>query len=414
MKRIGYLTLLTGLISLGLVARDLILAYQLGNRPELNEFLRCTIIPMFVINFLTMNLAVFFVPRLINANTATMSRYLRIAVKASLTAAVFMIVISQLIGRNIEAYQFMASPATVLLWVFFFLNAIAAVVRCFHNAKESYTQPLIANFSGSILTTIMFWLFADQGKNMLALSYVTGACLELILMSLKYRMVFSTPIAVYPPMTWMERAREAMPLMISALFISINTLVDQIFAAAINNKGLSLLLYSGKFQGLIMGTMGTAIGTVALTEFTKMKSVESLRELSHKMRRESLYALLAGLVSAILIWILAPYIVPIAFERGEFTSEDSIAVTTIVRFGIWILPPYFVAYYLKRYLMALKLHKAIVLVSGSAVIVNATMDLVLSRAFGLPGIALASVVNQGWVAILIIAIIARHRKRLSA
>ena len=413
MKRIGYLTLLTGLISLGLVARDLILAYQLGNRPELNEFLRCTIIPMFVINFLTMNLAVFFVPRLINANTATMSRYLRIAVKASLTAAVFMIVISQLIGRNIEAYQFMASPATALLWVFIFLNTIAAVVRCFHNANESYSQPLFANLSGSLLTTALFWFFADQGKNMLALSYVAGVSLELAWMLFKYRSVLTTPGAVYPPMTWIDRAKEAMPLMVSALFISINTMVDQFFATATSSKGLSLLLYSGKFQGLIMGTMGTAVGTVALTEFAKMNTSESFRKLGRKMRRESTFAFTAGFIAAALIWLLAPFLVPIAFERGEFTSDDSAAVATILRFGIWVLPPYFVAYYLKRYVMALKLHKEIVWIYGTAAIVNAIMDFILSRAFGLPGIVMASVVNQVWAAALTVVVIAKHRKRVS-
>ncbi len=410
MKKLWKLTLLTGFINLGLVARDLALAYRLGTSVELNEFLLCTILPIFAITFLTANLPILLVPRLIGVNATVMSRYLRMFSLFTLLATIVLILLTSVLGQFVEAWWFMNTSTQMLLWAYFGISTFAAIFRCLHNASESYVQPLIANLLGSTFTALMFWNFAAEGKTLLAITYVAGALVELCFVSWGYRRVVVTAPADYPTSSWKTRFTEALPLLITGLLIPIGPMVDQIFAGSLDPKGLSFLLYAGKFWGLAMGTMGTVIGTVALTEFSKEVANNSSEKIDRMLKRGSAMLFAIGLVSSALIWMLSPILVPLVLERGEFTSADSAAVTEIVRFGIWILPPYFVAYYLKRYLMALRINKIITIIYGSNIILNAVADLILSRHFGIAGIALSSAVVQTWSVLWIIYAINKLRR----
>jgi putative peptidoglycan lipid II flippase len=408
-RRLGFLTVLTAFVNVGLVARDLILAYKLGNNPELNFFLQCAIVPLFALGLITNNLATLLVPASVGASVEEKTRYLKTFLKFIFPLSGILLIGSLALGLTVETWSFLFSSANVVLWIFFLASSVANMVRSLHNAEESYVIPLWGAFFGSLVIALGYWCFAHQGPLALALTNLGGVFTELLITAVRFRKLFKFR-AVKTITLFNRRALLSVaPLLCTGIFIALNGFIDQLFASAISQKGLSILLYANKFPGLVMGILGTAIGSVALTEFSKKQKAGLSADTAYLLRTGTMQSFIAGVICSIIIWLLAPELVALAFQRGEFSADDTQVVAHVVRFGIWLLPPYFVAYYLKRYLMALGLNFYISIIYASNVVLNVLLDWMLSRAYGLPGLALASALVQTWSALMTIAVIKRIR-----
>lgn len=142
--------------------------------------------------------------------------------------------------------------------------------------------------------------------------------------------------------------------------MSLTGLIDQFYAAGLEEGALSSLNYANRVLALILGLGATAIGRVTLPVFSEMLPQDIVG-----MRRITLHwamlMFVSGIVGLLVGWLLSPWGVALLFERGSFTASDTRAVTMLLRYSILQMPFYFASLVFVSALAAQRRHGLIVL-----------------------------------------------------
>ena len=103
--------------------------------------------------------------------------------------------------------------------------------------------------------------------------------------------------------------------------------------------------------------------------------------------------MLLGITAAVaagILWIVAPIVVRLLFERGAFGSDASGQVTHVLRFGLAQLPFYFAGIVLVQWYAANNRFRAIVYITASALLLKTALNAFLAPRLGVAGIALST------------------------
>jgi peptidoglycan biosynthesis protein MviN/MurJ (putative lipid II flippase) len=80
---------------------------------------------------------------------------------------------------------------------------------------------------------------------------------------------------------------------------------------------------------------------------------------------------------AAMAWLAAPNLVALVFERGRFDAADTEVVSSLLRYGVVQMPPFFAAIVLVQYLAARRRHRLI----AAAAILNVAVKLLANVLF---------------------------------
>lgn len=125
---------------------------------------------------------------------------------------------------------------------------------------------------------------------------------------------------------------------VGQVMTSATNLVDQFLAAGLNPGALSTLSYANRVLALLLGLGATAISRATLPVFSAAQDEQAVKTLALHW---AAIMLILGVAALAVMWVLAPWIVHLLFERGAFTPADTQAVTQILRLSLWQLPFYF-------------------------------------------------------------------------
>src|SRR5690606_35194005 len=89
-------------------------------------------------------------------------------------------------------------------------------------------------------------------------------------------------------------------------------------------------------------------------------------------------------------WVLAPWIVKILFEKGAFTADDTMAVASVLRWGILQLPFYFGVLILVQLMASQNRYKLMAAIAVANFARKAVLNQVLAPLMGAEGIMLAT------------------------
>jgi peptidoglycan biosynthesis protein MviN/MurJ (putative lipid II flippase) len=111
-------------------------------------------------------------------------------------------------------------------------------------------------------------------------------------------------------------------------------------------------------------------------------------------RRQTLQwsALLGGIaaVGACALWVIAPLLVELLFQRGAFNAAASAAVAHVLRFALVQLPFYFAGIALVQWYAATTRFRAILAITVCALVLKVALNAILAPRLGVAGIALAT------------------------
>jgi peptidoglycan biosynthesis protein MviN/MurJ (putative lipid II flippase) len=178
-------------------------------------------------------------------------------------------------------------------------------------------------------------------------------------------------------------------MFVGQALMSMVIVVDQLFAARMEPGSIAAMSYANRILALILGLGATAVSRATLPVFAKSASAggAQLYRMSVVWGR-LLFAF--GLVAVMLNWILAPWLVEFAFERGEFTSYDSVIVTEIFRYGLMQIPFYFAGMVFVSALASQGRYREIAIVSVINLFVKIMANLILLHWLKVEGVVLAT------------------------
>jgi putative peptidoglycan lipid II flippase len=171
--------------------------------------------------------------------------------------------------------------------------------------------------------------------------------------------------------------------------MSFTMVVDQFMASHIGPGSIAALGYADRVIALVIGLGATAALRATLPVFADVSP-----EKSENLRQFALYwtkvLFLCGFAAAVLGWIIAPWAIKVLFQRGAFTENDVIAVTEVLRYGLFQIPFYFGGVVLTSLMAAQRRYSVIAYIAGASLIVKVVGNLVFAPGLGIKGLALAT------------------------
>lgn len=207
-----------------------------------------------------------------------------------------------------------------------------------------------------------------------------------------------------------EVALLTVPGILGAAVFQINIMVSRGLALAVDDSAASLLYYANRLVELPVGVFAIAISTVVFPSLTAAIASKRMSEFSETYRQGILLCLLMAVPSAVGLSVLAPEIIALLFERGQFQSEDSAGAVPLVLVFALGMPFYSFVSVETRAFFSLKDTRTPVRAAVVAFVVNVVLSLALMRPYGALGLAVAT--NVAVVLQTVILHLALSRKNL--
>ena len=184
--------------------------------------------------------------------------------------------------------------------------------------------------------------------------------------------------------------RKMAPGVLGSVVYQINLFFDTLFVSFVGAGAISWLNYAHHLFQLPIGIIGTAVGTALLPVLSKHIKLNNQQEAVAQMNRALEISLTMSLASFIGLICLAEPIIRILFERGAFTSLDSLhTARALMVFSIG-LPAYMLTKTVSPFFYAKGDTSTPVKIAIMGVVLNAILALTFMQFWGYLGIALAT------------------------
>ena len=180
------------------------------------------------------------------------------------------------------------------------------------------------------------------------------------------------------------------PLVAGGLLMSSSPVIDQSMAAMLSPGSVATLGYGSKVVSLILGIGSLALGTAVLPYFSRMVAAGDWDGVRHTLKTYLRWILLATFIVMGVVVVFAEPMIRVLFQRGSFTARDTHVVSVVTAcFALQI--PFYVAGILGvRFLNALRMGRATMLICAANLVANVLGNLLLMRWLGVAGIALST------------------------
>jgi putative peptidoglycan lipid II flippase len=208
------------------------------------------------------------------------------------------------------------------------------------------------------------------------------------------------------------------PAIIGTAAVQINVFVNTNFAStiinpvtgAVTNGPVSWLSYAFRFMQFPIGVFGVAIATAALPPLSRSTANPDYTEFRQTLSHSLVLIFLLCIPSAVGLVVLGEPIVALIFERGKFTSFDTVQTANALAAYSVGLAGYAAIKVLSPAFYALNDVRMPMLISLGSVAINYVMNSLLVGPFGHVGLAL-STSTVALVNFLLLALFMRRKLR---
>jgi putative peptidoglycan lipid II flippase len=166
--------------------------------------------------------------------------------------------------------------------------------------------------------------------------------------------------------------------------------VDQYFLAHRGDGAIATLGYASRLISLVVSMGALCISRATLPIISQiLVSGDHARARSTALKWSYLMIVLGAVASAI-AYVLAPYGVALLFQRGAFTSEDTVAVTSLFRAGLLQIPFTFAIWVTVQLFVSESRFKEVSAAAVIGFLVKLAGNFVLVPTFGISGVFLAT------------------------
>jgi len=291
-----------------------------------------------------------------------------------------------------------------------FLIGFNNILAAFVQLKNKYYLVVIYNSFLYIFSIIGIVAGYYWKLELLSIGVLIGYGLEticLIISSYRLHYKFSPPL-VHRNSYLNELFVLVLPVLVGSLANEINKIVDKTISSNFATGGVSALSYSHKIDDAILAIFVTSMVSIAYPKLCKFVSEGKLEKLNTQIIKDLIF--IATLIFPILLGTIGFHreIVCMLFVRGAFTENDSVIVSiALLIYSIGMLPTAIRKYYVRLY-YAFGDSKTPASNSLIVIAINIVLSLILSRIWGLYGVALGSSISISIGAVRLVIGIRKH------
>jgi putative peptidoglycan lipid II flippase len=184
--------------------------------------------------------------------------------------------------------------------------------------------------------------------------------------------------------------KQYIPVVGGALLMCGTMLVDQSMAAMLGPGSVATLNYGGKALTVILGIGSVSLSTAVFPHFSHMAAASDWTGIRHTLKTYTYLILLVTIPLTFALVYFSEPVVRLLFERGAFTSVDTLRVSQVQALFLLQLPFYFLGILIVRLISSLNMNH--ILMQGA--IINLFLKIVFNYFFmqrlGVAGIALST------------------------
>lgn len=406
------------------LVKAIVLTGVYGTGPEMDAFTIAFLIPNLLATIAAGNCAPAMVPVLFSAareGWAARAHAFRATLWLSLSGSVvatailyaFATPLVHVIAPNFDALRY--TRAIELLRVLSFVP-VASIAFGYGSAELlSRRKYFLVAAAPAISTAITIAVILSFPHSITALAYGVMAG-TLVQAAFVLRLSLRSNAAVGRLRLWTPHTRTIMmaqlPLMGAAVFGVANSSIDQFFAALLPTGNVSALNYANALNSWLVQSVIMAASWVALPEFSELASSGDSQKIRQRARPYiiALTAVAAPLTIAVLLFGSTG--VHIGFERRAFTSHSTALVGHAWSGYALGIVPLAIGMVCVRILNAMDGNRALIVVGATMLPLNAALDYILMRVFGIYGIGLSTSMVFCCSAILLLYIVGRRTGNL--
>ncbi|MFQ5351908.1 MAG: murein biosynthesis integral membrane protein MurJ [Candidatus Binatia bacterium] len=125
--------------------------------------------------------------------------------------------------------------------------------------------------------------------------------------------------------------RLLLPAILGGAVYQINILVATIFASLLPARSVSYLWYADRVFEFPLGIVAVAVGTAALPSLSRQARLPGREGMAESIAFGLKLVWALCLPAMVGLWLLAPQVVSVLFERGRFTAVDSASTALALR-----------------------------------------------------------------------------------
>lgn len=170
--------------------------------------------------------------------------------------------------------------------------------------------------------------------------------------------------------------------------MTFTNVIDQFFAAKLGEGNIATLGYANRLLTLFLALGATVVARATLPVFSRMHATGSTNVRRLTGRWAGMFFLI-GVAAMLVGWWFAPWMVRVLFERGAFDTQDSAAVTSILRYGMSQLPVYFSGIVFVSFLSSRGKYLMLAIIGGINLCFKTALSFLLVPPLGLSGLMMA-------------------------
>jgi putative peptidoglycan lipid II flippase len=188
----------------------------------------------------------------------------------------------------------------------------------------------------------------------------------------------------------------------------VNVFVNTLLATSTVVGAVSWLNYAFRLMYLPIGLFGVSIGTATLPTVSRQSTERDFVAVRETVTNGLSLMLMLNIPSTVGLIVLAGPIVQLIFERGAFRPSDTIATAAALQFYAVGLLGYSVVRIVSPVFYALGRNRTPVIVGMTAVLVNASLNLMLVRVLSYRGLALGTSIAALFNGITLLVLLRAH------
>lgn len=193
----------------------------------------------------------------------------------------------------------------------------------------------------------------------------------------------------------------SIPVLIGVAINDVNVIINKTLASELIDGSISALNYASRLTFLIQGVFVSAITTVIFPLLAKESNNNNISGMKKIMGHGINFILLITIPAAVGMIVLALPIVQVAFERGAFTSRDTVMTSSALIFYSLGLVASSLQLLAARVYYSLQDTRTPMINGGLSVSMNIVLSLILVGFMDHIGLALATSIS-GTIAVLLL------------
>ncbi len=397
--------LLTALVKLMALVKELVVASKFGTGDTLDAFLIAWLVPSFIINTVAVPFNAALIPTYIRVREQEGTKAAQklfsgatiwgsgllgiITLLMVVTAPRYLPWIASGFGpEKLDlTFQLICASAPVVL-----LSGIVTLLSAVLNAGERFALAALSPIVTPAISVVFLLVIKSWGIFALAAGLGCGAVLEMVFLGAAlHRQGISLHLRLYGfDANLRQVANQYAPMIAGAFLMCSSGPVDQSMAAMLLPGSVATLNYGNRVIISLLSLIATALSTAVVPYFSKMVACEDWSELRHTFNH---YMQLIFIVTVPLMGVLVIFsepIVKIFFQRGSFTVQDTHAVAQLQALYALQVPFYVGDILGVGLIKSIRFSQILIWICGLNLVVNFILDYLFIKWIGIKGIALST------------------------